>query len=222
MLKKRICAALTAGVMLLLTACSKEEDNSSSKYEYSSKDFTPFMILIDGYKIDLMESDADINRKLGGNFARDLQASDNVVLLETKTENEDGVTTRTFACNKPEVNGSRFSCFNGLWANVDEASIDSMSDPDSIKVKGADGLSYYWSFYIDGEEIDYSEVNFEGTDTEDTLMQYQLKGKMAEDYCIDKLENGDCRIVTSILFKTAEQKSYSCEITVSTLDQEDK
>lgn len=221
---KKVCAALTAGVMLVCMAgCSKKEEDSSSRFEYDADDFMPFMVMVDGFKVDLLQSAADINRQLGGNFARGLTAGDNVVLKETSTEDDGTVTKRTFACNKPEINGAKFSTFNGLWANVDEASIDGITEPDSIKVKGSDGLSYYWSFYMDGKEIDYSEVNFEGTDTADTLMQYQLKGKMAESYCRQKLEDGDCEVVTSILFMTAEQQSYSCEITVSTLDkQEDK
>ncbi len=90
------------------------------------------------------------------------------------------------------------------------------------KVKGSDGLSYYWSYYMDGEEIDYSQVNFDGTDTADSYMQYQLKGMAADDYCKKKLIDGECSVYTGILFMTAEKQSYSCEISVSTLNSEEE
>lgn len=222
MRSKKIFAAFAAGVMLICsTGCSKNEE-SSSKFEYSSKDFLPFMVMINGKKIDLTSSSAEINRKLGGNFARGITTNSNVVLVEKDSKTDkNGVTTRTFACNKAEVNGSMFSLFNGLWANIDEASIESMAAPDSIKVKGSDGLSYYWSYYMDGEEIDYSEVNFDGTDTADTYMQYQLKGMAADDYCKKKLLDGQCTAYTGILFTTAEKQGCACEISVSTLNSEE-
>lgn len=47
-----------------------EKEESSGKFEYSSKDFLPFMVMVDGSKIDLTLSSAEINRKLGGSFAR--------------------------------------------------------------------------------------------------------------------------------------------------------
>ena len=193
---KKLFVALAAGVMLVCSAgCSKKEE-SNGKFEYSSKDFLPFMVMVDGSKIDLTLSSAETDKK--------------------------GVTTKTFACNKPEINGAGFSTFNGLWANIDEASIDSTVSPNSIKIKGSDGLSYYWSYYMDGEEIDYSQVNFDGTDTADTYMQYQLKGMAADDYCKKKLIDGECSVYTGILFMTAEKQSYSCEISVSTLNSEEE
>ena len=201
---KKLFAALAAGVMLVCSAgCSKKEE-SSGKFEYSSKDFLPFMVMVDGSKIDLT-------------------LNSSIVLVE-KNEKTDkkGVTTKTFACNKPEINGAGFSTFNGLWASIDEASIDSTVSPNSIKVKGSDGLSYYWSYYMDGEEIDYSQVNFDGTDTADSYMQYQLKGMAADDYCKKKLIDGECSVYTGILFMTAEKQSYSCEISVSTLNSEEE
>ena len=220
---KKLFAALAAGVMLVCSAgCSKKEE-SSGKFEYSSKDFLPFMVMVDGSKIDLTLSSAEINRKLGGSFARGTASNSSIVLVE-KDEKTDkkGVTTKTFACNKPEINGAGFSTFNGLWANIDEASIDSTVSPNSIKVKGSDGLSYYWSYYMDGEEIDYSQVNFDGTDTADSYMQYQLKGMAADDYCKKKLIDGECSVYTGFLFMTAEKQSYSCEISVSTLNSEEE
>ena len=138
---KKLFAALAAGVMLVCSAgCSKKEE-SSGKFEYSSKDFLPFMVMVDGSKIDLTLSSAEINRKLGGSFARGTASNSSIVLVE-KDEKTDkkGVTTKTFACNKPEINGAGFSTFNGLWANIDEASIDSTVSPNSIKVKGSDGM----------------------------------------------------------------------------------
>lgn len=107
---KKLFAALAAGVMLVCSAgCSKKEE-SSGKFEYSSKDFLPFMVMVDGSKIDLTLSSAEINRKLGGSFARGTASNSSIVLVE-KDEKTDkkGVTTKTFACNKPEINGAGFS-----------------------------------------------------------------------------------------------------------------
>lgn len=75
---------------------------------------------------------------------------------------------------------------------------------------------------MDGDEIDYSQVNFDGTDTADSYMQYQLKGMAADDYCKKKLIDGECSVYTGILFMTAEKQSYSCEISVSTLNSEEE
>ena len=60
---KKLFAALAAGVMLVCSAgCSKKEE-SSNKFEYSSKNFLPFMVMVDGSKIDLTLSSAEINSK---------------------------------------------------------------------------------------------------------------------------------------------------------------
>ena len=49
---EKLFAALAAGVMLVCSAgCSKKEE-SSGKFEYSSKDFLPFMVMVDGSKIE--------------------------------------------------------------------------------------------------------------------------------------------------------------------------
>lgn len=79
---KKLFAALAAGVMLVCSAgCSKKEE-SSNKFEYSSKDFLPFMVMVDGSKIDLTLSSAEINRKLGGSFARGTASNSSIVLVE--------------------------------------------------------------------------------------------------------------------------------------------
>lgn len=79
---KKLFAALAAGVMLVCSAgCSKKEE-SSGKFEYSSKDFLPFMVMVDGSKIDLTLSSAEINRKLGGSFARGTASNSSIVLVE--------------------------------------------------------------------------------------------------------------------------------------------
>ena len=56
---KKLFAALAAGVMLVCSAGCSKKGESSGKFEYSSKDFLPFMVMVDGSKIDLTLSSAD-------------------------------------------------------------------------------------------------------------------------------------------------------------------
>ena len=196
------------------TISSKKSDDSSSKgYSYGSKTM-PFTLEIDEKRADLVWSETKLKETIGSVISPSGANGSYGVISSYPEEIEDGLSSKTFTANSIGANGSRIKLPQGFTLAENEETISSALSADCIRTKGNNDCSYYWVFYLDGREIDYSKMDYSIADDEGAYMTAMLEGAVCELYCRDQIAEGKAKICTSIMITTAEEKCDSCVIEI--------
>ncbi len=184
---------------------ARKKDESSKAYDYGSG-MMPFSVTVNEKRTDLVWNDDTLRKRLNISFS----PRKGGLVEASAVETEDGLWSRSYNFRRP----SDVTLFNGLSLASDEETISSSFSPDCIRTTNSKQCSYYWSFYLDGKQIDYSALDFSVAEGESAYMKSMLMGTVCELYCRDQLLDNKAKICTSILVTTAEKKCDSCVIEV--------
>ena len=193
----------------------KKDESSSKGYNYGSGTM-PFTLTINGTRADLVWSNKKLISVCGNDFSSESTNNPNVVLSAYPEETEDRLSSRTFTINNPNYNGSAVEFPQGFTLAESEQTISEALSPDCIREKSSNRCSYYREYFLDGKEIDYSQMDYSIAADEGAYMTAMLKGEVCELYCRDQLSEGNAKICTCITITTAEEKCDSCTIEIIT------
>ncbi len=194
----------------------KNDSEGDGKYHYGS-DEKPFTIYLDDTRVDLVWSDKEISKAIKGSYSHERST----LLTGSSPEISEKLSTRTFSVNAPQLYGSKIRLSQGFSLGDGEEGISRALSDNCIRNKDNNNCSYYWAFYLDDEEIDYSQLDFSIADDEGAYMKNMLMGKVCELYCRDQLAEGKAHICTSIMITTADKVCDSCTIQVTTPEELD-
>ncbi len=184
---------------------TKKDDSSVKSYSYGSG-MMPFSVTIDEKRTDLVWSEDTLKKRLNMSISPARGGAVEASAVET----EDGLWSRSFNFTRP----SEVTLFNGLELSDEEEIISAAFSPDCVRTTNSKECSYYWAFYLDGKEIDYTKLDFSDAEGEGAYLKSMLMGTVCEIYCRDQLLDNKAKICTSILVTTAEKKCDSCVIEV--------
>lgn len=184
---------------------AKKDESSQKSYSYGSG-MMPFSVTIDEKRTDLVWSEETLKQRL----KMSISPARGGAVEASAVETEDGLWSRSFNFTRP----SEVTLFNGLALSDEEEVISAAFSPDCVRTTNSKECSYYWAFYLDGKEIDYTKLDFSDAEGEGAYLKSMLMGTVCEIYCRDQLLDNKAKICTSILVTTAEKKCDSCVIEV--------
>ncbi|MBR1423211.1 MAG: hypothetical protein IJ571_07220 [Ruminococcus sp.] len=217
-LKKALIYLVPLLIIIIAVAFSmrmpktKKSDDSSegSTYSYGSGEM-PFTIYVDSTRVDLVWDDDKIIKAIKNSFSKDRGHG---LITGSAPEISEGLRSRTFTVTAPQTYGARVTLPQGFNLGEGLEGISRGLSDECIRNEDDNNCAYFWAFYLDNKEIDYSKLDFSIADDEGAYMKNMLMGRVCELYCQDQLTEGKAHVCTSIMITTADKVCDSCTIKV--------
>ena len=191
---------------------AKKADDSSkgNTYSYGSGEM-PFTIYVDSTRVDLVWDDNMIFKVIDKAYSTDRGHG---LITGSAPEVSEGLCSRTFTVTAPQTYGARVTLPQGFNLGEGLQGISRGLSDECIRNEDDNDCAYFWAFYLDDKEIDYSKLDFSIADDEGAYMKNMLMGRVCELYCQDQLTEGKAHVCTSIMITTADKVCDSCTIKI--------